>query len=129
MYKGHLEFLVCPKCKGKLELESLEENGEFVKEGSLECKKCEKSYQILQGIARFVPQSNYADSFGFEWNEHKKTQYDSQSGVEASKKRFYEESRWIADESKHCVILEAGCGSGRFTPYALEIVRGGGDVD
>ncbi|WP_148417388.1 methyltransferase domain-containing protein [Helicobacter pullorum] len=129
MYKGHLEFLVCPKCKGKLILESLEENKEFVKEGSLECKKCKKSYKITRGIVRFVSQSNYADSFGFEWNMHKKTQYDSKSGVESSKKRFFEESRWhLATDNENYVILEAGCGSGRFTPYALEVCGEGGIV-
>ena len=129
MYKGHLEFLVCPKCKGQLEVENAKGNEEFIYEGKLLCRKCGVGYEIIQGIPRFVPQNNYADSFGFEWNKHKKTQYDSQSGVESSKKRFYEETRWVVNKNgEHYVILEAGCGSGRFTPYALEIAQKDGVV-
>lgn len=123
MYKEHVKILACPKCKGNLELFG---EGEFVENGSLECKKCNVSYEILNGIPRFVESSNYADSFGFEWNMHKKTQYDSASGVSASRTRFYKETRWEKCEGK--IILEAGCGSGRFTPYALELAGDSGLV-
>lgn len=125
MYKEHLSYLVCPMCKGDLDLIIKEECDEQVKEGALRCEKCSKEYPITNSIARFVPQSNYADSFGYEWNMHKKTQHDLNTGVDASRKRFYEETRWEKKESENPIILEAGCGSGRFTPYALEVAGGG----
>lgn len=126
MFKEHLHYLVCPHCKADLHIRATKENDLFVFEGDLVCTQCSKNYPIIESIPRFVPQSNYADNFGFEWNMHKKTQHDSTSGVEASKKRFYNETRWVKptnDESQ--IILEAGCGSGRFTPFALEYAGGG----
>lgn len=128
MYKEHLALLACPYCGSDLSLVTLE-NGVFVENGELLCEQCGKKYLIINGIPRFAPQSNYADSFGMEWNLHKKTQYDSASGVSASEKRFFEETHWeTAKEGEKCIVLEAGCGSGRFTPYALEICGGGGIV-
>ena len=126
MYKQHLEYLACPICQGDFVLKAKKEDNAFVQEGVLCCDGCDKEYLIINGIPRFVPQSNYADSFGFEWNMHKKTQYDDKSGVEASKRRFFEETRWEeAKDSESCVVLEAGCGSGRFTPYAIDVAGGG----
>lgn len=125
MYKEHLSFLACPSCAGDLRLESAEQD-EFIQIGKLCCEKCHSVFEIINGIPRFVPQSNYADSFGLQWNLHKKTQYDTQSGIEASEKRFLRETQWEkAKNGESCVILEAGCGSGRFTPYALEVCGGG----
>lgn len=127
MYKEHLQYLVCPSCKDQLCLEIKKIEGEFIKEGELHCKRCLHKYVITNGIPRFVQQKTYADSFGFEWNMHKKTQHDDKSGVAASKKRFFEETRWSeATGNTSCIVLEAGCGSGRFTPYALSVAGGGG---
>lgn len=125
MYKEHAKLLVCPKCNGDLELFG-DIIDDFIESGNLICKRCDVSYEIVSGIPRFVESSNYADSFGFEWNMHKKTQYDSVSGVSASRTRFYNETRWGKCDGE--IILEAGCGSGRFTPYALEIAGESGLV-
>ena len=126
MFREHLQYLVCPNCKINLSIQATKEEGEHIIEGKLVCAQCSKTYPIIDSIPRFVPQSNYADSFGFEWNMHKKTQHDSASGVEASKKRFYEETRWNKPtNNESLIILEAGCGSGRFTPFALEAAGGG----
>ena len=127
MYKQHLEYLACPICQADFILKAKKEDDEFVEEGVLYCDRCDKEYLIINGIPRFVPQSNYADSFGFEWNMHKKTQYDSVSGLNLSEKRFFEETRW-KKEDRDIVILEAGCGGGRFTPHALDIIGENGLV-
>ena len=119
MYKEHLSYLVCPVCKSDLELIIKKECDWQVKEGVLRCKKCSKEYPIINSIARFVPQSNYADSFGYEWNMHKNTQYDDVSGINLSEKRFFEETRWEKIPKQDKVVLEAGCGGGRFTQHAL----------
>ena len=80
MVKEHLEYLICPVCKGSLKLQKEIYEGDLIKEGVLSCN-CAKEYPIVNFIPRFVPKSNYADSFGFEWNMHKKTQFDSEKGV------------------------------------------------
>lgn len=119
MNKKHIEFLVCPETKRPLELESIkaETNGKLM-EGTLREPISGKIYPVVNYIPRFVPADNYATNFGFQWLEHMETQQDSYSGVELSKKRFVEETKWAKDLSGE-LILEAGSGSGRFTTHAL----------
>jgi uncharacterized protein YbaR (Trm112 family) len=50
-----LDILVCPVCKGKLELKvEAEEKGEIVS-GSLTCPKCGVTYPIKDGIPDLLP--------------------------------------------------------------------------
>ena len=52
-----MNILVCPLCKGKLELDVEEEN-EKEKEivnGSLYCSKCNEHYQIVDTIPNLLP--------------------------------------------------------------------------
>ena len=50
-----MDILVCPVCKGKLELSVEEENGEEIVTGSLYCSKCNVSYPIVEGIPNLLP--------------------------------------------------------------------------
>jgi uncharacterized protein YbaR (Trm112 family) len=51
-----VDILVCPVCKGKLELKVEEEGkGEVIK-GSLRCGKCNVNYSIADGIPNLLPQ-------------------------------------------------------------------------
>jgi len=121
MKKKILQFLACPNCGGDLVLNDViakETNGD-VKEGSLKCVKCGERYVIKNFIPRFVPEENYAKSFGFEWNMHSKTQIDKFNGANLSHDRFYDSTNW-EHELKNQKILEVGCGAGRFTQIALE---------
>jgi SAM-dependent methyltransferase len=68
-------------------------------------------------IPRFVPGSNYSDSFGFEWLRHARTQYDSTTHTKISEDRFFHETLWDRDLGGE-LLLEAGSGSGRFTEIA-----------
>lgn len=89
-----------------------------MKEGALACDVCVKQFPIRAYIPRFVPdENNYAHGFGYQWNRHYRTQYDSYSGAPISKKRFFEETRWPPQMPGE-IILEAGSGSGRFTEHA-----------
>jgi uncharacterized protein YbaR (Trm112 family) len=50
------DILVCPVCKGRLELK-VEEGGEGeVVKGSLRCVKCNVVYPIEDGIPNLLPQ-------------------------------------------------------------------------
>ncbi len=118
MKEEHVSYLVCPQCKGPLTLAKINrsESG-TIKEGALNCFRCRASYQVVQYIPRFVPLNNYAANFGFEWNKHYRTQYDSYTGTKVSAERFFAETKWPADLSGQ-TILEVGSGSGRFTEIA-----------
>lgn len=102
-----LERLVCPHCGS-----ALSQTGD-----ALACPSCSKTFPIVDGIPRFVPRENYAASFGFQWNRFARTQIDDYWGIDASQKRFAEETRWPAD-LRGQLVLEAGCGAGRFTAHA-----------
>jgi 2-polyprenyl-3-methyl-5-hydroxy-6-metoxy-1,4-benzoquinol methylase len=91
---------------------------EFIRE-SLRCQNCSAVYQIVDGIPRFVSGDNYAQSFGFQWNTHEKTQLDSYTGRPISEKRLFDVTGWPTDMSGQ-VVLEAGSGAGRFTECLLK---------
>ena len=120
MKNSALEQFRCPACRsGGLQLTAAQtaDDGE-VMEGELSCPGCAEKYAIKGGIPRFVPPSNYADSFGFQWNTHAKTQLDSYSGLPISADRFFGVTKWDRDLSGQ-KILEAGSGAGRFTEVIL----------
>lgn len=120
MKKDHLKYLACPACSGELAFGSIErQKDDLIKSGDLRCQECQNIYPIVKYIPRFVPADNYAKGFGFQWLKHSKTQYDSYTKTNTSEKRFFEETKWLRD-LKGEVILEVGCGSGRFTEQAIK---------
>lgn len=86
---------------------------------TLTCNNCGETYAVLNEIARFVPASNYADSFGFQWNTHAATQLDSFCNVTVSRDRVFSVTEWPQD-MKGQTILEAGSGAGRFTEILVK---------
>lgn len=119
MRKNHLNYLACPDCKGFYKLEIKDLDNDIIKNGLLICENCSKTYPIINFIPRFVSQDNYAGNFGLEWKIHSKTQFDSYNKSNMSETRFFTETKWQRDLKKE-IILEAGCGSGRFTEQALK---------
>ena len=118
MQKDHIKHLRCPSCYNSLSfLEISEEIEDRVKTGELGCEQCQQKYPVVRFIPRFVSSDNYAASFGHEWKEHARTQYDSNSGVDNTERRFFTETKWDRN-LKGEFILEVGSGSGRFTEQA-----------
>jgi SAM-dependent methyltransferase len=106
-----LTALACPNCKLAMDIGN----------GLLLCPACGASFPILRGIPRFVPQDNYADSFGLQWNRFAKTQMDSALGTNRSRERFLHETLWGEEQLSGKLVLDAGCGSGRFAEIALSL--------
>ena len=122
---------VCPNCRSsklilKNPIKTLHTELELseIESGEIECQNCMQNYPIVRGLARFVPASNYAESFGFQWNKHARTQLDSHSGLPISSDRL-----WAAIGNKANIngqrVLEAGSGAGRFTEV---LVASGADL-
>lgn len=110
-----LDILVCPKCQNDLTLESSEKDSVGdIESGVLKCQSCDEEYKIINGIPRFVPLENYADSFGLQWNLFKSEQVDSQNDFNLSEIRFFTETGWTREWMAGKLILDAGCGAGRF---------------
>jgi SAM-dependent methyltransferase len=76
-------------------------------------------FPVIKGIPRFVSANNYAKSFGTQWNAFSQVQLDSFTGTSISKDRL---SRMVGkrlDFLSGKLVLEAGCGAGRFTEVML----------
>jgi SAM-dependent methyltransferase len=117
----HIRYLHCPACNIALHLSKGEPNEkQRIQEGFLGCPQCGAVYPIKNYIPRFVPSdaSNYAKSFGYQWNKHFQSQYDRYSGAPISEERFLNETRWGRNLTGQ-LVLEAGSGSGRFTEHAV----------
>lgn len=119
MKKELVDILQCPECKSNLKLQIYEsENGE-IKSGRLICEKDLHNYKITNFIPRFVLSDEYTNNFSFEWNKHKQTQFDSISGINESETMFTQKTGFVPEELKDKLVLDVGCGSGRY----MEVVQ------
>ncbi len=50
-----MEILVCPMCKGELQLTIIEEHDDQVVTGSLFCAACNETYPIANRIPNLLP--------------------------------------------------------------------------
>ncbi len=55
MKREIMSILVCPVCKGKLELKVQEENEKEIVSGSLYCSRCKVTYPISDTIPDLLP--------------------------------------------------------------------------
>lgn len=55
MKKELTEILVCPVCRGELQLKIEAENEAEIVSGSLYCPKCEVRYPIVDAIPNLLP--------------------------------------------------------------------------
>jgi SAM-dependent methyltransferase len=118
-----LEFLVCPSCQSPFDCETEPEvEGEIVT-GRLACPACHTAYPITNGIPRILPaslieeQQQTADSFGWQW-----LCFPRLHGDDRNTEQFL---GWIApltaDSLQGQLVLDAGCGMGRFAAVASRL--------
>jgi SAM-dependent methyltransferase len=118
MKKSLLQYLACPACKGSLTLSKkgvVWEESE-IKEGSLTCRKGH-TYEIRNFIARFVHSDAYVDSFSFEWTHHSQTQIDN-GELAFSEESFKTLTHWTPEQLRGTLVLDVGCGVGRYADVA-----------
>lgn len=111
----NLDVYACPTCGGDFTFEALPAIG-GKPHGHL---KCNQGHVFrVNGIPRFVEDQGYTSNFGKQWAEFRKTQVDSATGNTESRERFFHGTGW-PEKMEGETILEAGCGSGRFTEIML----------
>jgi SAM-dependent methyltransferase len=119
MHISHLGILVCPKDKTPLTVEpSSEMDGDFVRSGML-LSAAGRKYPVKAFVPRFTENDGYAESFSVEWERHPDILHNFKTNFTAYRQRFTTETKWDADLTGQ-YILEAGCGPGAITPFALE---------
>jgi SAM-dependent methyltransferase len=74
---------------------------------------------VVGGIPRFVPSDGYAAAFGRQWLTYRRTQLDSATGVPISRTRLERCLGAPLASLRGLLVLEAGCGAGRFTELLL----------
>jgi SAM-dependent methyltransferase len=107
--------IVCPHHRAAMHVKTdLDGAGE-------DCMICPQGCLFPQrrGIYRFVNAKNYASSFGVQWNTYVLTQLDSHTGVPLSEERLRRCLGGSFDVVRGKLVLEPGCGAGRFTEILL----------
>jgi len=99
-------ILRCTKCRA-----SLEERPEEYR-----CPSCGEVYPSVRGVFRFVEAQTYAASFGWQWQRYSKTQLDTTGGI--SDEAFRKRTGIRPEELRGKLILDVGCGMGRFAEVA-----------
>ena len=103
-----LASLRCLACPSALESDP---------QGGYRCPNCGAGYPAPRGVARFVPAENYADSFGFQWHRYDRTQIEGEE-ARASERFFVRRTGFTPDEMRGKLVLDVGCGMGRFAEIA-----------
>ena len=85
--------------------------------GGYVCSACNHAFPNVNGIARFVDAHNYAASFGFQWHRYQRTQLDHDD-VRESEENFIMKTALRPEELNGKLVLDVGCGMGRFAEVA-----------
>lgn len=114
-----LELIVCPECGGELRLREERMVGGEVVSGRLECSGQGHEYAVRESIPRFVESDDYADAFALEWNAFRTAHLDSFTGLDRLDRQFRTFLDFPIDRLEGKLVLDAGCGLGRFSEIVL----------
>lgn len=119
-----LSLLACPDCGAEFRLHDAQSIDGDIVTGTLQCAGCGTKAPIKGGVPRFTS-DDYASSFSFEWNRFSTTQLDSARQSEVSERRLEQNLTYPLDELAGKLVLDVGCGMGRF---AEVVAKHGGTV-
>jgi SAM-dependent methyltransferase len=110
MQRTLLTWLRCPTCGGQLDADG---TAERIDSGSLRCSAAHV-FPVRKGIPRFVEEDAYTSSFSYEWQRFSKTQLDSFTRRTDTRDRLQASLNFPLEQLKGKLVLDAGCGMGRF---------------
>ncbi len=100
-----MPILICPACDAGVEL----------KDSGLLCRDCGRTYSRnpLNGVIYFVEAESYTKSFGLQWKTFSREQLDNDR-LHDSERRLRGETGLFPEQIAGKIVLDAGCGMGRF---------------
>lgn len=119
MHTSLVELLACPECRGQLRIDNSADNSTDVDAGSLSCSDGHR-FPIVGGVPRFVQhrldadQARTRDSFGYEWTELYPAHGHTTAETQAERDIFLEYTRTVPSDFRGKLVLDAGCGNGRY---------------
>jgi len=124
MHMALLDIVVCPECHAALALEpGATTDGDHVETGTLVCRSGHR-FPIAGKVPRFVQhelnadQARTRDSFAYEWTRLYPAHGHSTREAEAERDIFLEYTRTVPSDFKGRLILDGGCGNGRYAKLA-----------
>ncbi len=123
MHRWLLDLLVCPECRSALRLHDSQLAADVVTSGTLTCATGH-SFPVADGVPRFVQhelnadQARTRDSFGYEWTRLYPEHGHSSPEWQAERDIFLEYTRSLPSEYRGKLVLDAGCGNGRYAKLA-----------
>jgi SAM-dependent methyltransferase len=115
-----LPYLACPRCGGSFGCEPARAEAEEVLEGTLRCRGCGVTHVVTGGVPRLVPdalsrpEKRTSAAFGTQW----KILGDLSEVFRAEFQSYLEPVP--LGELSGLVVLDAGCGMGKFSLAAAE---------
>jgi SAM-dependent methyltransferase len=119
-----LKHLVCPETGEALELKVSEERYGQIKEGYLTSCGGKCSYPITNYVPRFVQKEAYAGTFSKQ-RLYVKRHFKHYASDPLAKSLFYQTTGFSSEQVKAGLLLEVGCGYGRFVNV---IQQDGGEI-
>lgn len=119
-----LSLLCCPACQGDVALQETAEIAPdgHIMDGKLRCTTCSAVYPILRGVPWFAPHAlagevaETVEGFGYQWTQVNTAVQDT---LFTSAETFLDFIHPIQpDHFQGKVVLDGGCGLGRFTRWA-----------
>ena len=99
-------ILRCTRCRASLD----------DREDGLVCVVCAAKFPLVRGVIRFVEGQQYAGSFGWQWRRYSETQLDPVGS--SSDEDFRKRTGLDPQELRGKLVLDVGCGMGRFAEVA-----------
>jgi 2-polyprenyl-3-methyl-5-hydroxy-6-metoxy-1,4-benzoquinol methylase len=113
-----LNILVCPICQESCELNITKGSPENVIDGYLQCRRCSKKYTIANDVPFFAPMDSHSgirsqqDTYSTWWDDY----HDENSIIDPVHRASFNESLALEEKDlRDKVVLDAGCGNGRFS--------------
>lgn len=132
MRKKIISILVCPKCKGNLDLKKEKSLKDRIQKGKLKCSKCGNSFEIIDDIVCFKPISGkklnkeirkVREMFLNQEVKKKWLEYFNKEELTGLKKEW----KWMINKlnlKNSKIHLDWAVGTGRFLRNVLGITKG-----